>query len=134
MEALGAKLSFDWIAYGMNADDTRDFRPANARQRSMRCWRRWLRRPDQLEVRALAKPLATRCGTPAAPCLSSRVEYGRTVTREVLDQVEEAKRACAIGFSRAARTPSWRVGPRRDARNELLAPYRWRCWTRLPPR
>jgi uncharacterized protein len=27
MEALGKKLGFTRIAYGMNADDTRDFRP-----------------------------------------------------------------------------------------------------------
>jgi uncharacterized protein len=52
------------------------------------------------EVRALAKaagyPLWDR---PAAPCLASRVEYGRTVTREVLEQVERAEEAVRqLGF------------------------------------
>ena len=52
------------------------------------------------EVRALAKaagyPMWDR---PAAPCLSSRVEYGRSVTRAVLEQVENAEESLrALGF------------------------------------
>jgi uncharacterized protein len=36
---------------------------------------------------------------PAAPCLSSRVEYGRAVTREVLSQVERAEESMRrLGF------------------------------------
>src|SRR6185437_12772319 len=36
---------------------------------------------------------------PAAPCLSSRVEYGRTVTREVLEQVERGEESLRrLGF------------------------------------
>jgi uncharacterized protein len=51
-------------------------------------------------VRALSKaagfPLWDR---PAAPCLSSRVEYGRAVTPEVLAQVEQGEEALrALGF------------------------------------
>jgi uncharacterized protein len=101
MEALGAKLGFSSIAYGMNADDRRDFRPGQraAEQHSVLA-------PlaeaglTKVEVRALAKaagyPLWDR---PAAPCLSSRVEYGRTVTREVLEQVERAEESMrALGF------------------------------------
>jgi uncharacterized protein len=54
----------------------------------------------KMEVRALAKaagyPLWDR---PAAPCLSSRVEYGRAVTREVLEQVEKAEESMRqLGF------------------------------------
>jgi len=101
MESLGAKLGFTMIAYGMNADDTRDFRPGQraAEQHAVLA-------PlaeaglTKLEVRALAKaagyPLWDR---PAAPCLASRVEYGRTVTREVLEQVERAEEGlCQLGF------------------------------------
>jgi uncharacterized protein len=101
MESLGAKLGFSSIAYGMNADDTRDFRPGQraAEQHAVLA-------PlaeaglTKLEVRALAKaagyPLWDR---PAAPCLASRVEYGRTVTREVLEQVERAEEAVRqLGF------------------------------------
>ena len=101
MEALGAKLGFTSIAYGMNADDTRDFRPGQraAEEHAVLA-------PlaevglTKIEVRALAKavgyPLWDR---PAAPCLSSRVEYGRTVTREVLEQVERAEESLRqLGF------------------------------------
>jgi pyridinium-3,5-biscarboxylic acid mononucleotide sulfurtransferase len=54
----------------------------------------------KLEMRALAKaagyPVWDR---PAAPCLSSRVEYGRTVTREVLEQVERGEESLRqLGF------------------------------------
>ena len=101
MEVLGAKLGFKHIAYGMNADDMRDFRPGQraAEQHAVLA-------PlaeagmTKLEVRALAKaagyPVWDR---PAAPCLSSRVEYGRTVTREVLEQVERAEESMrSLGF------------------------------------
>jgi uncharacterized protein len=93
MEALGSKLGFVRIAYGMNADDTRDFRPGQraAEQHAVLA-------PlaeaglTKMEVRALAKTAGySLWDRPAAPCLSSRVEYGRTVTREVLEQVERAE-------------------------------------------
>lgn len=101
MEALGRKHGFERIAYGMNADDGRDFRPGQraAEQHAVLA-------PlaeagmTKLDVRALAKaagyPVWDR---PAAPCLSSRVEYGRAVTREVLEQVEKAEESLRqLGF------------------------------------
>jgi len=101
MEKLGGRRGFANIAYGMNADDTRDFRPGQraAEQHAVLA-------PlaeaglTKLEVRALAKaagyPVWDR---PAAPCLSSRVEYGRTVTREVLEQVERGEESLRqLGF------------------------------------
>jgi uncharacterized protein len=93
MEKLGAKLAFTHIAYGMNADDTRDYRPGQ-RAAEQHAVLAPLADADltKLEVRTLAKaagyPVWDR---PAAPCLSSRVEYGRTVTREVLEQVERGE-------------------------------------------
>jgi uncharacterized protein len=101
MEKLGAKLGFTHIAYGMNADDTRDFRPG---QRAAEEHAVLAPLADagltKLEVRTLAKaadyPVWDR---PAAPCLSSRVEYGRTVTREVLEQVERGEESLRqLGF------------------------------------
>jgi uncharacterized protein len=85
----------------MNADDTRDFRPG---QRAAE--RHAVLAPladaglTKMEVRALAQgagyPVWDR---PAAPCLSSRVEYGRTVTREVLEQVERGEESLRqLGF------------------------------------
>jgi pyridinium-3,5-biscarboxylic acid mononucleotide sulfurtransferase len=101
MEALGRERGFERIAYGMNADDTRDFRPGQ-------------RAAEQHEVlaplahagltKAEVRELARAAGypmwdRPAAPCLSSRVEYGRTVTRAVLEQVEKAEESLrALGF------------------------------------
>ena len=101
MEKLGGKLGYTHIAYGMNADDTRDYRPG---QRAAEEHAVLAPLADaaltKLEVRALAKaagyPVWDR---PAAPCLSSRVEYGRTVTREVLEQVERGEESLRLlGF------------------------------------
>jgi uncharacterized protein len=101
MEKLGAKLAFTHIAYGMNADDTRDYRPGQ-RAAEQHAVLAPLADADltKLEVRTLAKaagyPVWDR---PAAPCLSSRVEYGRTVTREVLEQVERGEESLRqLGF------------------------------------
>jgi len=101
MKALGAKLGFERIAYGMNVDDTRDYRPG---QRAAEQHDVLAPLADaeltKMEIRALAKsagyPLWDR---PAAPCLSSRVEYGRTVTREVLEQIEKGEESLRqLGF------------------------------------
>ena len=101
LEKLADRLGFAHIAYGMNADDTRDFRPG---QRAAEQHAVLAPLADaaltKLEVRALAKaagyPVWDR---PAAPCLSSRVEYGRTVTREVLEQVERGEESLRqLGF------------------------------------
>ena len=101
MKALGAELGFAHIAYGMNADDTRDYRPGQraAQEQSVLA-------PlaevglSKAEIRSLAKAAGyTLWDRPAAPCLSSRVEYGRTVTREVLEQVEKGEESLRmLGF------------------------------------
>jgi uncharacterized protein len=101
MEALGARLGFAHIAYGMNSDDTRDFRPGQRAAEEHAVLAPLAEAGlTKNEVRSLARaagyPLWDR---PAAPCLASRVEYGRTVTREVLDQVERAEeRLRQLGF------------------------------------
>jgi uncharacterized protein len=101
MKALGVQLGYTNIAYGMNADDTRDFRPG---QRAAQEHDVLAPLADagltKLEVRALAKAAGySLWDRPAAPCLSSRVEYGRTVTREVLQQVERAEESIRqLGF------------------------------------
>jgi uncharacterized protein len=101
METLGPKLGFERIAYGMNADDTRDYRPGQ-RAATAHAVLAPLAEAGltKMEIRALAKaagyPFWDR---PAAPCLSSRVEYGRAVTREVLDQVERGEESLRqLGF------------------------------------
>src|ERR1019366_5704998 len=87
--------------YGMNADDTKDFRPG---QRAAQEHEVLAPLADvgltKLEVRTFAKAAGySLWDRPAAPCLSSRVEYGRTVTREVLEQVERAEESMRqLGF------------------------------------
>ena len=101
MEALRIRLGFTHIAYGMNADDTRDFRPG---QRAAKEHEVVAPLADvalnKQDIRALAKAAGySLWDRPAAPCLSSRVEYGRTVTREVLDQVEQSEESLRqLGF------------------------------------
>jgi uncharacterized protein len=101
MEALGQKLGFERIAYGMNADDTTDFRPGQraAVEHAVLAPLAEAGLTKQ-EIRALAKAAGYALwDRPAAPCLSSRVEYGRTVTREVLDQVEKGEESLRqLGF------------------------------------
>jgi uncharacterized protein len=101
MESLGPKMGFERIAYGMNADDTSDFRPGQRAAEEHAVLAPLAEAGlTKMEIRALAKaagyPLWDR---PAAPCLSSRVEYGRAVTREVLDQVERGEESLRqLGF------------------------------------
>ncbi len=101
MSALGPQLGFAQTAYGMNADDTRDFRPGQraAQEHAVLA-------PlaevglTKAEIRTLARIAGySLWDRPAAPCLSSRVEYGRTVTREVLEQIEKSEDSLrALGF------------------------------------
>jgi uncharacterized protein len=101
MEALGPKLGYEYIVYGMNADDTRDYRPG---QRAAEQHAVLAPLADagltKNEIRALARAAGySLWDRPAAPCLSSRIEYGRTVTREVLEQVEKAEESLRqLGF------------------------------------
>lgn len=101
MKKLGDELGFTRIAYGMNADDRRDYRPGQraAEENDVLAPLAEASLSKQ-EIRALAREAGyTLWDRPAAPCLSSRVEYGRTVTREVLEQVERAEESLRqLGF------------------------------------
>ena len=101
MVALGPSLGFKYIAYGMNADDTRDYRPGQ-RAATEHAVLAPLAEAGltKNEIRALARAAGYALwDRPASPCLSSRVEYGRTVTREVLEQVEKAEESLRqLGF------------------------------------
>lgn len=101
MEDLGAKRGFDIIAYGLNLDDQGDFRPGQAAAREHRVaaplLTAGLRKQD---IRELARQAGLRVwDKPASACLSSRIEYGRPVTREALGVVERGEDAIrAMGF------------------------------------
>jgi pyridinium-3,5-biscarboxylic acid mononucleotide sulfurtransferase len=103
MEQLRAEKGFAHIAYGMNLDDRGDFRPgqqAAAHHHAVApLVTAQLTKP---EIRTLAQQAGLELwDKPASACLSSRIEYGRPVTRENLSQVEQAEDALHIlGFLR----------------------------------
>jgi len=101
MKKVGAELGFKDIAYGMNADDRRDYRPGQRAAEEHEVLAPLAEAGlTKEEIRSLAKGAGyTLWDRPAAPCLSSRVEYGRTVTREVLEQIERGEESLRqLGF------------------------------------
>ena len=122
MESLGPQLGFTSIAYGMNADDTRDFRPGQRAARNHAVLAPLAEAAlTKDEIRTLARAAGyTLWDRPAAPCLSSRVEYGREVTREVLEQVEKAEESLRqLGFREMRVRHHGQVARVEIARHEL---------------
>jgi pyridinium-3,5-biscarboxylic acid mononucleotide sulfurtransferase len=101
MEELRAVRGFDAIAYGVNLDDQGDFRPGQKAASAHHIVAPLLDAGlGKEEVRTLARNAGLRVwDKPASACLSSRIEYGRPVTREALDVVEKGEDALrALGF------------------------------------
>ena len=101
MNELGMELGVSAIAYGVNKDDTHDFRPGHKAAQKHQV-RAPLLEADlvKAEIRALSRiaglPTWDR---PAAACLSSRIPYGTEVTRENIKLVERGEEAlAALGF------------------------------------
>jgi pyridinium-3,5-biscarboxylic acid mononucleotide sulfurtransferase len=93
MDALARSQGVGAIAYGINADDTRDFRPGHRAAHEHHVLAPLL--DAQLhkdEIRFLSKQagLAT-WDRPASACLSSRVPYGTAVTAELMDKIDRAE-------------------------------------------
>jgi len=98
---LRDRLGFAAVAYGVNTDDMRDFRPG---QRA--AGERGVLSPfldaglskEEIRVLSRAAGLPT-AELPASACLSSRLPYGTRVTPERLRQVDEGEeRLRALGF------------------------------------
>jgi pyridinium-3,5-biscarboxylic acid mononucleotide sulfurtransferase len=101
MENLRAARGFDAIAYGVNQDDQGDFRPGQQAAAQHHVAAPLLKAGlTKQEIRELARQASLRIwDKPASACLSSRIEYGRPVTREALDVVERGEDAIrALGF------------------------------------
>jgi len=101
LENLRSARGFDTIAYGVNLDDQGDFRPGQEAARQHHVAAPLLQAElTKQEVRDLARAAGLRIwDKPASACLSSRIEYGRPVTREALDAVERGEDALrALGF------------------------------------
>ncbi|HUO35556.1 MAG TPA: ATP-dependent sacrificial sulfur transferase LarE [Candidatus Acidoferrum sp.] len=101
LDAIAHERGFSAIAYGINADDTRDFRPGHRAAREHRVLAPLLDAGlTKAEIRHLSR--LSGLGTwdrPASPCLSSRIPYGTAVTSELLERIERAEAAVRIlGF------------------------------------
>ena len=101
LRETGSALGFENITYGVNLDDTKDFRPGHraAKEHGVRA--------PLLEAgltKADIRELSRREGLPtwdrpAAACLSSRIPYGTTVTKEKVKLVEKGEEALkSLGF------------------------------------
>jgi uncharacterized protein len=101
MEKFRHERGFDSIAYGVNLDDQGDFRPGQQAARQHHVAAPLLDAGlGKQEVRQLAEVAGLRVwDKPSSACLSSRIEYGRPVTRETLAVVEQGEDALrALGF------------------------------------
>ena len=101
MGTLANQRNFSAIAYGINADDTRDFRPGHRAAREHRVLAPLLDADlHKDEIRQLSR----RAGLPtwdrpASACLSSRIPYGIAVTPELLEKIDRAESALRdLGF------------------------------------
>jgi uncharacterized protein len=93
MDALARTRGFAAIAYGINADDTRDFRPGHRAAHEHHALAPLLgAQLYKAEIRFLSQQagLAT-WNRPASACLSSRVPYGSAVTPELLEKIDRAE-------------------------------------------
>ena len=98
LEQKRLQLGFAAVAYGLNLDDGKDFRPgqraAAAHHIAAPLAEAGLAKAD---VRAMAQQAGLEVwDKPASACLSSRIEYGRRVTPEALRMVEEAEDALRL--------------------------------------
>jgi uncharacterized protein len=93
---------FETVVDGFNAEDTSDFRPGRKAGREL-----GVRSPlyevglTKDEIRALARHFGlSNWDKPQMACLSSRVEYGITITPKILSQVDRAEMALrGLGFA-----------------------------------
>lgn len=101
LDALARERAFAAVAYGVNADDTLDFRPGQRAAAEHRVLTPLL---DVQLHKAEIRFLAQRAGLPmwdrpASACLASRLPYGTEVTEERLALVERGEAALReLGF------------------------------------
>jgi uncharacterized protein len=93
MDALALARRVAAIAYGINADDTRDFRPGHRAAHEHHVVAPLL---DAELYKAEIRFLSQQAGLPtwnrpASACLSSRVPYGTAVTPELLEKIDRAE-------------------------------------------
>jgi uncharacterized protein len=100
-ERFRQERGFAAIAYGVNVDDQGDYRPGQNAAREHGVAAPLLEAGlTKTDIRELSQQAGLRVwDKPASACLSSRIEYGRPVTREALAQVEAGEDALReLGF------------------------------------
>jgi pyridinium-3,5-biscarboxylic acid mononucleotide sulfurtransferase len=87
------RTGFEALAYGLNVDDRKDFRPGHKAAAQHRVAAPLAEAGlSKADVRELARRAKLRVwDKPASACLSSRMEYGRRVTPESLRMIEQAE-------------------------------------------
>lgn len=103
LEAERVRRGMAAVAYGLNLDDGKDFRPGQKAAQEHKVVAPLAEAGlTKADIRALAQAAGLRVwDKPASACLSSRIEYGRRVTPEALRQVEDAEEALrALGLRR----------------------------------
>ena len=101
LEGLRKELAYEAVAYGVNTDDTHDFRPGHRAADEHRVLSPLLEAElSKRDVRALAGAAGLPSAeTPASACLASRIPYGMPVTAEKLRQIERAEESLReLGF------------------------------------
>jgi pyridinium-3,5-biscarboxylic acid mononucleotide sulfurtransferase len=93
MEQFAAMHGFQTIAYGVNLDDTGDFRPGQVAASKHKIAAPLVEAGlTKEEIRTLAREASLRIwDKPASACLSSRIEYGQPVTTEALNAIEKGE-------------------------------------------
>lgn len=101
LEKLRGQTGFEAVAYGVNLDDTGDFRPGHRAAQEHRVLSPLLDVGlGKQEIRELSRHAGLpTADLPASACLSSRIPYGMPVTPEKLRQIDRAEDALrALGF------------------------------------
>ena len=101
MGQMREELGFDAVVYGINTDDTGDFRPGHRAADEHGVLSPFLDVSlSKEEIRALSRAAGLpTADLPASACLASRLPYGTEVTPERLSQVDRGEEALrALGF------------------------------------
>jgi uncharacterized protein len=102
MGQLRSELDFEAVAYGINTDDTGDFRPGHRAANEHGVLSPFLDVAlSKSEIRTLSRDVGLpTADLPSSACLSSRLPYGTEVTDERLRQVEQGEqRLRDLGFA-----------------------------------
>jgi uncharacterized protein len=101
LEAICRERGIPNVAYGVNVDDTGDFRPGQRAAKEHRVSAPLLEAGlTKAEIRELSRQMGLPTwDRPASACLSSRIPYGTPVTKENVKIVEKGEEAIkALGF------------------------------------